>query len=331
MNDRPVLSVVVPTYNGRHLLGPCLDSIERCRPASVRIEVIIADDASRDDTIPWLLENHPSVRVARLHENQGFCQAANAGIGMARGRFIQLLNNDAEVTPGWAEAGLAPFDDPRVGSVAPLVLMRADPTRVDSAGDGYALTGWPFKRGHNQSATRWARRPIEPVFGASASSAFYRATALRMVGGFDPAYGSYYEDVDLAFRLRWAGFTCMFTPKCQVLHDVSASFDHARPALQRRVARNAEYLFWSNLSTGRLLAGLLPHVGFTLAQALWRAGRGRLGPMLEGKLDAARDWKVLRHRRLDRARLARSAIARPHFPLKWTALGTLMGSVAARD
>ncbi len=327
MSNQPHCSIVVPTFNGRHLLETCLASIERHRPDSIALEVIVVDDASSDDTVSWLMEHHPDVRIVRLPTNGGVCTAANAGIRAARGRFVQLLNNDTEVTAGWLEAGLAPFADARVGSVAPLVLMRADPSRVDSAGDGYALTGWPYKRGHNQHVRYWEGRPDETVFGASASSAFYRASALRMVGGFDPAYGSYYEDVDLAFRLRWVGHSCVFTARSKVLHDVSATFDHTRPALQRRVARNAEYLFWTNLSTTALLLGLMPHLGFTVAQAIWRAGRGRLTPMLAGKADAARSWRTLRDRRLDRRRLARSAIAKPHFPFSVTAAQTLRDSV----
>src|SRR5262249_25528955 len=144
------------------------------------------------------------------------------------------------------DAGLAPFVDPMVGSVAPLVLVRSDPERVDSAGDSYTLVGWPVKRGHGEDPRRWSTRAGERVFGASGSSAFYRALALRRVGGFDPTFHSYYEDVDLAFRLRWAGYTAVFTPHCRVLHEVSATYDHSRPGLQRRMSRNAEILFWSN-------------------------------------------------------------------------------------
>ena len=82
------------------------------------------------------------------------------GIAAADGRFIQLLNNDTEVTAGWIEAGLAPFSDPTVGSVAPLVLVRSDPGRVDSAGDSYSLAGWPTKRGHGQPSGIFASRAI---------------------------------------------------------------------------------------------------------------------------------------------------------------------------
>jgi GT2 family glycosyltransferase len=310
----PFCSVVIPTYNGRGLLETCLASIARCRPEWPPLEVIVADDGSDDGTAAWLAWAHPAARLIHLGRNGGFCAAANAGIAAARGAFIQLLNNDTEVTPGWIEAGLAPFADPAVGSVAPLVLVRSDPDRVDSAGDSYALVGWPSKRGHGEPAARWADRPSDHVFGASGSSAFYRATALRRVGAFDPAFGSYYEDVDLAFRLRWAGYTCAFAPRCRILHDVSASHDHARPELQRRLARNAELLFWSNLPAPWLVAAAVPHAAFTAAQLLARLARGRARPFVLGKLDALRQWPSLRRRRALRADLARLSVAPPHFP-----------------
>ncbi|MGE3818544.1 MAG: glycosyltransferase family 2 protein [Isosphaeraceae bacterium] len=313
---RPTCSVVIPSYNGRALLESCLASVDRHRPRSVPIEVIVSDDGSTDGTPSWLAQRHPWVRLVQSPNNGGFCAAANAGIAAATGEFIQLLNNDTEVTPGWVEAGLRPFEDPTVGSVAPLVLVRSDPGRVDSAGDDYAFFGWPSKRGHGEPAASWLARPSQRVFGASGSSAFYRASALRRVGGFDPAFGSYYEDVDLAFRLRWAGYTCVFTPASRILHDVSASYDHTRPALQRRMARNAEVLFWTDLPLGWLATALLPHLTFTLGQALWRLARGRARPFLAGKLDALRDWRTLRPRRKLRRDLARAGIARPRFPLK---------------
>src|SRR5262249_30615172 len=157
-----------PTYNGRELLGRCLASVMRHRPAESQaaIEVIVADDASTDGTAQWLSDSYPDVRVVSLETNAGFCAAANAGIAAAGGAFIQLLNNDTEVQPGWIEPALAAFADPSVGSVAPLVLVRSDLARVDSAGDAYTWAGWPIKRGHGEPAARFAGRPVEEVFGA---------------------------------------------------------------------------------------------------------------------------------------------------------------------
>ena len=319
----PTLSVVIPSYNGRKLLEICLKSVALCRARDV--EVIVVDDASTDDSVAWIASEHPDVRLVRLDRNLGFCGAANAGIAAARGEFVQLLNNDTEVTPGWVEAGLAPFADPTVGSVAPLVLVRSDPSRVDSAGDSYSFVGWPCKRGHGQATAIWANHPPDRVFGASGSSAFYRASALRRVGAYDPAFGSYYEDVDLAFRFRWAGYSCVFAPSCRIFHEVSASYDHGKPALQRRMARNAEILFWSNLPLTWLAAAIVPHVGFTMAQGFWRLLRGRARPFVQGKLDALREVPTFRDRRRFRADLAHTAIARPHFPM------TIAGLADARN
>jgi GT2 family glycosyltransferase len=313
----PLCSIVIPTYNGRGLLDRCLASIARHRPAEggSSIEVIVADDASTDRTAEWLRDVHPDVRLVRLPQNGGFCTACNAGIALARGRYIQVLNNDTEVTRGWVQSGLAPFADETVGSVAPLVLVRSQPGHVDSAGDSYALAGWPAKRGHGQPAALFATRPLEDVFGASGSSAFYRAEALRQAGGFDPLLGSYYEDIDLAFRLRWAGYRCVFASGCVIHHDVSATYDHKSPALQRRMARNAEIVFWANLSLPLLAVALVPHAAFVAAQGLWRLARGRLRPFLLGKCDALAAWPEIKARRTNRAELARNALRRPHFAL----------------
>ncbi len=313
---QPICSIVIPTYNGKHLLKTCLLSIGRHWPQSATLEIIIVDDASTDGTEEWLKAANLNVRSIRLNQNSGFCAAANAGIIAARGRVIQLLNNDTEVEEGWIDAGLAPFLDPTVGSVAPLVLVRSMPDRVDSAGDQYALVGWPSKRGHGQPTERWANRPPDRIFGASGSSAFYRATALRQVGGFDPSFGSYYEDIDLAFRLRWAGYECVFAPRCRILHDLSATYDHADPKLQERMSRNAEVLFWSNLPARWLLLAVLPHSMFTLAQATYRFLRGRHRPFLRGKLAAARQWSAIGPKRRLRADLARTAVDRPRFPIR---------------
>jgi GT2 family glycosyltransferase len=308
---------VIPTYNGRELLERCLASIARCRPPDplLTIEVIVADDASTDGTVDWLASAHQEVRLVRLESNQGFCAAANAGIAKARGRFIQVLNNDTEVMHGWIEAGLAPFADPIVGSVAPLVLVRSDATRVDSAGDLYTWAGWPIKRGHGQPAALFADRPVEEVFGASGSSAFYRTEAIRRAGGFDPLLRSYYEDVDLAFRLRWAGYRCVFNAGSVVHHDISATYDHKSAGVQRRMARNAEIVFWANLPPRLLAKALLPHLGFLATQAIWRLARGRLSPFILGKCDAIRAWREIRVRRRLRAELARRTGPAPHFAL----------------
>ena len=225
---------------------------------------------------------HPDVRVVRLERNGGFCAAANAGIAAARGRFIQLLNNDTEVTAGWIEAGLAPFADPTVGSVAPLVLVRSDP-----AGSIRPAIPTPWSAGRPSEDTASPPRSLPRGRSKKSSAPADRARSIGprpcgSVGGFDPLFGSYYEDIDLAFRLRWAGYRCLFAPRCVIHHDVSATYDHGSPALQRRMARNAELVFWSNMPFRLVLrdpsAPWVPGIAGTLA-----AGQGQTGAVSSGK------------------------------------------------
>src|SRR5262249_43231781 len=157
----------------------------------------------------------PGVRVVRRAGQGGFCAAANAGVRAARHPVVQLLNDDTEVGPGWAEAALAHFADPSVAAVAPLVLWgppgEGGLPRVDSAGDRYYLGGVAGKRGHGEVLGA-AHLSGGDVFGASASSAFYRREAFLGVGGFPEEFGAYFEDVDLAFRLHRAGRRVVYEP-----------------------------------------------------------------------------------------------------------------------
>ena len=178
-----------------------------------------------------------------------------------------------------------------------------------------------MKRGHGQRSDDWSARPVEEVFGASGSSAFYRADALRKSGHLDMLLVSYYEDIDLAFRLRWAGYRCVYTPHCVIHHDISATNDHKSPALQRRISRNLELVFWWNLPLRSLWLAAVPHLAFVAAQAGWRLVRGRPGPFVAGKLDALRFGAAIRERRRIRASLARSAIRPPHFALGTGSIG----------
>ncbi len=145
---------------------------------------------------------------------------------------------------------------------------------------------------------------------------FTAPQAIRQVGGFDLLMGSYYEDVDAGFRLRWAGYHSVFNSRCRILHEISATFDHAAPALQRRIARNAELVFWSNLPTGHLAAAIIPHAALLITQGAWRMSRLRFIPFFLGKIDALRSARGIHARRKLRADLARSSIAPAHFPVE---------------
>src|SRR5262249_23504171 len=115
------LSVVIPSHNRTDLLRLCLASVARFAPPGT--EVIVVDDGSPNAIVSQTAAEFAGVKVIRRRKSGGFCAAANAGITAAGGAVVELLNDDAEVTAGWAEAALRWFADDRIAAVAPLVLQ----------------------------------------------------------------------------------------------------------------------------------------------------------------------------------------------------------------
>ncbi len=289
-----MLSIIIPSHQRADLLRGCLATV--CRHVPPDAEVIVVDDASPSGGVTAVAREFSRVHLVALRRRGGFCVAANAGIRASRGHVVELLNDDTEVTPGWAGAALAHFQDPRVAAVAPLVLFWPEGRIVDSAGDRYFVGGVAGKRGHGRSRETQGQQ-ARPVFGASASSGFFRRSALERVGAFPETFGSYFEDVDLALRLQRAGFRTMFEPQARVLHRGSASHRPSRRLAQQQSC-NEERVFWRNLPMRTLLHALPCHGAVLLAKAWRRWQEGTLLPFLCGRLRLLTEVPALwRHRR----------------------------------
>lgn len=294
----PPLSVIVPSHRRVDLLAGCLAAVRAHAPAGT--EVVVVDDASPDGCVTRTAETFPGVRVVRLDRPSGFCVAANAGLRAATAPWAQLLNDDAEPAAGWAEPALAALRQPGVAAVAPLVLLGTPgttPERIDSAGDVYTLGGIARKRHHGRRLDE-VTLEAGPVFGASGAAAFYRRDAVLALGGFHEPFGAYFEDVDLAFRLRWAGWRVVFEPASRVWHRGGASHGPPRGALLEQQSRNEELVFWRNMPAGLFARALPRHVAVLVGKALRRLGEGTFLPFLRGRLRAWGQLRdVARHRR----------------------------------
>jgi GT2 family glycosyltransferase len=305
----PLLSIIIPSHNRADLLRACLQTVTRYAPTGS--EILVIDDASPDRSVSFVASSFAEVRVLRSERRRGFCIAANAGIKAARGTIVELLNDDTEVTPGWAEPALAAFRDSAVAAVAPLVLCHPATDRshketsrplVDSAGDCYYLGGVARKRGHRQPLDESLLRSCK-VFGASASGAFFRRDALVEVDAFPESFEAYFEDVDLAFRLHWAGYQVLFEPASRVLHHVSASYGRPNRQLLEQQSSNEERVFWRNLPTPLLIRAVPHHLAVLAGKAWWRWEEGRLLPFFFGRLRLLGEiGAIYRHRRQLRTR-----------------------------
>jgi GT2 family glycosyltransferase len=300
----PELSIVIPCHNRADLLRACLASVIQHAPANC--EIIVVDDASPGASASAVANEFGYPRVLCLSQRHGFCAAVNAGIDAARTPIVELLNDDTEVTTGWAEPALAQFRDPTVGAVAPLVLCWpggvAGNARIDSAGDRYYRGGVAGKRARGEVLGPGHLKACR-VFGASASSAFYRREALLRAGGLPKSFGAYFEDVDLSFRLHRAGYHIVYEPASRVLHHVSASHGRADRRLLEQQSRNEERVFWRNLPAAALATALPAHLAVLAAKALRRWREGTLLPFLRGRFSVLKEVSDLIRQRRDIANL----------------------------
>ena len=213
----PVVSIIVPVYNGRRLVNACLLALARAWDVRIAAEVIVVDDASTDDT-PLLLDACSGIRTIRRERNGGFAAACNDGAKAARGRYLHFLNSDALVTEGWLWALLEVFEeDERVGAVVSQ-LREADGTLSDAGcvvwSDGH---GSNYGRDFPPELERFAY--VRDVDYGSAASLMVRTELFARAGGFSQSFASgYYEDTDLCFTLRAQGYRVRYAPRSVVIH-----------------------------------------------------------------------------------------------------------------
>jgi GT2 family glycosyltransferase len=211
------ISVVIPNWNGRRFLERCLSAIRHQTVGD--IEVVLVDNASSDDSVGLVRRRFPEVEVVQLRRNAGFAAAMNAGIRRARGPYIAFLNNDTEPDERWLQELLACLErHPRAASATSKVLLFDRPGTLDDTGNFLTPSLLPYARGHGQPDARQFDVE-EEVFSASGAAALWRADALANVGLFDESFFAYYEDVDLGFRARLAGYECWYAPRAVVLHE----------------------------------------------------------------------------------------------------------------
>ncbi len=221
LNPAPLVTVIIPTWNGLALMPACLDALraQTYRP----IEVIIVDNASTDATVETLRRDYPEARLIILPKNLGLTGAVNAGIRAAGGAIVALLNNDAEAEPGWVAALVAALEaHPEAGSVASKMLLFDRRDVLNSAGDTYGLNGLPANRGVWEQDAGQYDEQIE-VFGGCGGAVAYRKAMLDEIGLFDEELFMYCEDVDMAWRAQIAGYRCVFAPAARVYHRLSAT------------------------------------------------------------------------------------------------------------
>ncbi len=307
MAGTPLVSIVIPNWNGASFLPTCLDSLRR--QTHPRVEVIVADNASTDGSQALLEAQYPEVRLLALGENRGFTGACNAGMQAAQGEIVILLNNDTETEPDWIEQVVAAFErHPEAGLVASKMLLFDRRDTLHTAGDYYTVDGRAGNRGvWKADGPLYSRE--EYVFSACGGSSAYRRALLDEIGLLDDDFFFSMEDIDLGWRAQLAGWRCVYAPSAVVYHHLAATGGGVTASYHD--ARNMLWVIAKNYP-GELLRRYWPAILRAQARLAWdalrawrgAAARARLRGMLRGLLTLP---GALRKRRAIQARRKVSA------------------------
>lgn len=215
------VSVIIVNWNGLDYLRECLPAVfAQDYPC---FEVVIVDNGSSDGSIDWIQAHCPEVHLIRNSTNVGFALANNQGARETVSDYVVTLNNDTVPEPGWLQELVGGVEtNVDVGMVASQIYFYDQPNILDSAGIEVDVLGTAW----NRRLGKWvADEPeeYEEVFGPSAAAALYQRKMLEEIGFFDERYFAYYEDVELAWRARRAGWRCLYAPQARVAHVHSAT------------------------------------------------------------------------------------------------------------
>jgi GT2 family glycosyltransferase len=289
--------VIIPAWNGRKLLPPCLDSLGAQTYKHFR--VLVVDSASSDGSADLVERDYPEARVVRLGENRGFTAAVNAGIACTTSPLVALLNQDVEAHSHWLEAmATAARTHPQAGALACKIMLHSQRDHFHSAGDCYGRNGLALNRGVWQKDQGQYDSEAE-VFSACGGAAAYRRRLLDQIGPFDESFFMYLEDVDLAWRQQLAGWRTIYTPYAVAYHHLSASGGGITASYY--TGRNTIYVIAKNVP-GPLLRRYLPEMLAAQFRIFWEASRAWRGPAararMRGQLAGFMTWpRMLAKRR----------------------------------
>jgi GT2 family glycosyltransferase len=219
----PKVAVVILNWNGSKYLEEFLPGI--LHSEYPELEVVVADNASTDDSVALLTTHFPSVTLIQHPQNGGFARGYNEALKLVKADYYILLNNDVEITPGWVEPAIRLMEENRViAAVQPKILSYHKKDHFEYAG---ACGGWidrfgfPFARGRIFDACEpdeGQYNDPQPVFWASGAALFVRASAYHSMDGFDEYFFAHQEEIDLCWRLQLAGHSVWVCPSSIVYH-----------------------------------------------------------------------------------------------------------------
>lgn len=331
--EQPLVSVLVLNHNGKHFLQDCFESLYAS--TYPHQELILVDNASTDDSLPYMRDHFPEVSILESGGNIGYSGAYNLAFKKAKGKYFVLLNNDTKVDPDWLEPLVEEAEkDERIGMLQPKINSMIDLGYFEYAGasgghmDRY---GFPFLRGriffHIEKDEGQYDDPSE-IFWASGAALFIRKDMLRYTGDLDEDFVHHMEEIDLCWRGQLQGFRARVVPRSRILHHAGATIE---PESYRKLYwnhRNSLIMLRKNLGDEKLgrvmlvrrcldLAAMLRGLmkgEFQRIRAIFDAYRwlGKNGKLVKNKRDTVQAERIVGDDRIF-CKLYPRSIAWEHF------------------
>lgn len=250
------VTIVIPNYNGKHFMEPCLSSLSK--QTYKNFHILVVDNASSDGSIEYMEENYPDIELIKLQKNFGFSKAVNIGIQHSRTPYVILLNNDTTVDTRYVEEMVKAIEkSPKIFSVSSKMIQMYHPELIDSAGDLYTLLGWGVCRGCGRPVSNYTK--YDEIFTACAGAAIYRRSVFDEIGYFDENHFAYLEDIDIGYRARIYGYYNMYCPTALVYHVGSGTSGSKYNSFKVKLAaRNNLYLNYKNMPALQLVLNFIP-------------------------------------------------------------------------
>ncbi len=284
----PDLSVIVPTLGLSPWLIPCLEALRRDGGEELEILLVVQGEADVAGV------ERLADRVLRMPSNLGFAAANNAGLAAAGGDYLATVNDDAIIGDDWCRHLASALEQrPEVAAAQGVNLRMDDPATVDGGGLAWNRSWQAVQIGHGESLPGTGAGATSPggpkadtrssgradsveIFGVSATAAIYRRSALARLAGdglpaFDERLFAYYEDVDLACRLRGLGFPALQVPAATARHAGSVTGDRLPGGKTRLIYRNRQLVLARLL--GRAIWRQWPRILVRDVVDLWHAVR----------------------------------------------------------
>lgn len=246
------VAVVILNYNGEKFLQSFLPSVVKY---SGKAAIIVADNASTDNSIEFLSTNFPTVKCIRLSQNYGFCTGYNKALNQVEAEYFVLLNSDVDVTSGWLDPLVSLLDEnPMMGAVQPKILSYHDKNYFEYAGaaGGYIdRLGYPFCRGRifdSLEQDQGQYNDVKEIFWASGACMLIRSSLYKSLNGLDDDFFAHMEEIDLCWRIKRIGYSVYYNGASTVFHVGGGTMAKANPQKTFLNFRNGLYLIVKNMS-----------------------------------------------------------------------------------